>query len=148
MVRSVYIFLGWEGPASSLGILFKHKCTNNTEEESIFLTEVTPSRVLFPNDVIFGDIFLGVGEGRHLDHSNLYRWRWLSSSLNQHHQTSVWRQHRQPKSQECPCYVSLALMSPVPWPSPCNSCPCVHQSSASLMSGTWDLPLSPFKPIC
>jgi len=61
MVHSDYIFLGREGPASSLGILFKHRCINNTEEESIFMTEVTPSIVLLPNDVIFGDIFLGVG---------------------------------------------------------------------------------------
>lgn len=60
MVRSAYIFLGLEGPARSLGVLFKHRCTKETEEEAIFMTEVTPSKVLLPNDVIFGDIFLGV----------------------------------------------------------------------------------------
>jgi len=27
------------------------------------MTEVTPSKVLLPNDVIFGDIFLGWGRG-------------------------------------------------------------------------------------
>jgi len=60
MVRSAYILLGWEGPESSLGVLFKHRCTKNTEEESIFMTEVTPSKLLLPNDDVFVDIFLGV----------------------------------------------------------------------------------------
>lgn len=42
----------------------KYRGTDNIQEDSIFMTEVIPSKALPPSDVIFGDIFLGVTWGR------------------------------------------------------------------------------------